>query len=647
MNGIGLFLFLLGIYLAGLVSIGWYFNQKQLSVTDFWLAGRSIGPAATGFSAAASWLTAGGILAVIGFYMLSGMGSIWGFVAPNVLALLIISVLVKKIKNLPAITQPELLEQRYSSAMRAPVAGIITIVMILFAVADIKGFAFLLQVFYGLSPVYAAVIVAVAVSVYVTLGGFSAVVWTDMVQFLFLATFTLTLAGITATAAITGGEGIAAGMSFTDLLSHVPAWWWNPLSIGIPMVLVFVLAIIPGWISEQDPWQRVWAARDEPSARRGMILGSFLVVVVFGACAVIAISLNALYPAIAEKGFPMGMAEAEPALLNFIVEGGFSHLGIALCAIGLAAAAMSCADTFAASGASCISRDLFQRYLKPDATMGEMMAVNRVSVLIIVLAATAGSFLINSIIDAIHIATFIASASYFFPLMGGLFWKRATRQGAIAALIVGAVSQIALVLVDLINTSPMAPPFLETLHPVFMGHGVIVGMALSGLAFIGVSLLTPAPSTVKLAPFFKDEAEKLAQLDANTVDETHPDYLEFIEGVHAISRGARVRLHMRMLISRPLEWKSAVQALTEANSTWVAPSGRDAVYRLSRSDLLACIRLTRGQDEMEIWFEAEPLQSDVSDQKKQMYIAFNEVSGILDELGICLENPAREVLAAA
>ena len=99
------------------------------------------------------------------------MGSIWAFVAPNIVALLVIAVLVGKIKNLPAITQPELLEQRYGSSVRWPVALIITVVMILFAVADVTGLSLVLQVFYGLDPLYAAAIVAIAVSLYVTLGG--------------------------------------------------------------------------------------------------------------------------------------------------------------------------------------------------------------------------------------------------------------------------------------------------------------------------------------------------------------------------------------------------------------------------------------------------------------------------------------------
>ncbi|MCL7415410.1 MAG: sodium:solute symporter family protein [ANME-2 cluster archaeon] len=637
MDGYQIFLILLTIYLLGLVSVGWYFTKKQKSVTDFWLAGRQIGPKAIGFSAAASWLTAGGILAVIGFYMLLGMGSIWGFVAPNILALLIIALLVGRIKNLPSITQPELLEQRYSSAMRAPLGLIIAIVMILFAVADIKGLALVLEVFYGLSPLYAALIVALAVSVYVTLGGLSAVVWTDVIQFTFLAIFTIAMAALAVGAATSGAVGVPA-ISVSELFGNVDSTWWNPISIGIPMVLIFIIAIIPGWMTEQDPWQRVWAARDKRSAKQGMMLGSMLILVVFAACAVIAIGLNSIYPEIAQMGFPMGMGEAEPALLRFIVES-FSPLVIALSAIGLAAAAMSCADTFATSGASCLSRDIYQRFIKPDATMKQMLVVNRVSVLIIIFSATVASFFIHSIIDAIHIATFIASASYFFPLMGGLYWKRATKEGAFAGMIIGAVSQIALIVYDLVNTPPMAPPYLETVSPVLMNHGVVVGLSLSAVTFFGVSLLTKPSSQVNLAPFFKEEAEKLAQKDEKLVDETDPEYIGFLELVDEKVTGERSHLHLHLRASENLDWNETVEKLKSTYPAWVTTSGPDSVYRLTHADMLSCVLISRGTNADEIWMAAEPRVESVEAHKKEFFIAYGEVASVLDQMGIMLLNP--------
>ena len=490
MQAYPLFLVVLFIYILFLVVSGLYFNRKSKSQVDFWLAGRSAGPVSIGFSAAASWLTAGGILAVVGFYMLLGMGSIWGFVAPNIIALFLIAFFVRKIRSLPAMTQPELLEMRYGPHLRLPVAIIITIVMILFAVSDIKGFAMVLQVFYGVCELHAALIVGLAVAIYVTLGGLSAVMATDVVQFICLAFFILVM-----TVAVLSGAGSASGLTVGQMVAEMPDGWWNPCVIGLPLVAISLVAIVPGWITEQDPWQRVWAARDDQSARSGMLIGCVLVALVFTGCALIAVGLNRIYPEIARAGFPMGMAKAEPALLQYIMDIHLSKFTLALAAVALATAAMSCTDTFAASGASCIARDIFKGVLVPDADEQQMQTVSRISVLVIVALATAGSFFIHSIIDAIHIATFIASASYFFVLMGGLYWKGATAAGAKASLWTGFCIQTGLVVLDLSKTPPMAPSFLESIHPVLMGHGVIAAMAAAGLVFVLVSLATaPKPS---------------------------------------------------------------------------------------------------------------------------------------------------------
>ncbi|MFP4655149.1 MAG: sodium:solute symporter [Methanohalobium sp.] len=634
MEGYQIFLIMLAVYLAILVSIGWYFTKRQKSITDFWLAGRNIGSIGIGFSAAASWLTAGTLLSVIGLYLLNGMGSIWEFVVPNILALLIIAVLVSRIKHLPAITQPELLEQRYSNAIRAPVAAIITIVMILFAVADIKGFALVLEVFFGLSPIYAAAIVAIAVSIYVTLGGLSAVVWTDVIQFTFLSLFVIVMAVITVGAATSGAFEASPALTASDVFRNVDSSWWNPFSVGIPFALIFLIAIIPGWITEQDPWQRVWAAKDRKSARFGMTLGAFLIAVVFSACAVIALGLNSLYPDIAEAGFPAGMAQAETALLQFITSS-FSTVVVGLCAIGLAAAAMSCTDTFATSGASCVSRDIFQRFIKPDATMKQMLVVNRISVLFIVATATITSFFITSILDAIHIATFIASASYFFPLMGGIYWKRATKEGAIAGLIVGAIVQISLTVIDLANTAATDPqPYLQTIHPILRSHGVIVGMSLSAIAFFGVSLITQRSSNVNLAPFFKESAKELSMYYAKEIDESDPEYTKFLNMVEEKVVGERAHLHLSIETSATINWNKFVNQLKSTYPAWVTSTGYDSVYRLTHADMLQCISITRGNTEKDIWFASEPEVEYINNQRKELFVAYKEVVDSLDRIGI-------------
>jgi SSS family solute:Na+ symporter len=621
MNGYPIFMVLLSGYIIILVATGYYFNKRQISLREFLLAGKRAGAISIGFSAAASWLTAGALLAVTGFFILLGMGSVWGFVAPNILALLIIAFFVKKIKSIPAMTQPELLEIRYGSFLRTPVALIIIVVMILFAVADIKGFAMVLQVFYGISSIHAALIVGLSVAVYVTMGGLSAVITTDVIQFLCLSFFVLLMSFL-----VLGGATDVSGQSVTQMVTSLDGSWWNPMSIGLPMVLIFSVAIIPGWITEQDPWQKVWAARDVTSARAGMVLGSLLVAVVFAGCALIALGLQVIYPDIAGMGFPMGMSKAEPALLNFIMAQNYSDIMIALCAVALATAAMSCADTFAASGASCIARDIYQRQFNQAASMKQMLTVNRLSVLFIIVCATVGSFFINSIIDAIHIATFIASASYFFVLMGGMYWQRGTAEGATASMITGFLSQCAMVIYDLMYTPAGAPPALELIHPLLMGHGVIVGMAASGIVYVGVSLMTAPSPTYRLAPFFKEKAKEL------TEDRVVHDVESFLPATHSfveVIQGSQVYLQVSVDLPVNMAWQDFINLMSATHGHWISFSGAESIRRCTRPDIFSCASLIRGEAAANAWIEIEGTTCTLKELKREVVAAYSEVETTL------------------
>ena len=624
MDGYSIFVVLLAGYIGLLVATGYYFNKRQNSLREFLLAGRRAGPMAIGFSAAASWLTAGALLAVVGFFMLLGMGSVWGFVVPNILALLIIALLVKKIRSIPAMTQPELLEIRYGSFLRVPVALIIIVVMILFAVADIKGFAMVLQIFYGISTTQAALIVGLSVAVYVTLGGLSAVIATDTIQFLLLSAFILVMSVL-----VMGNAGDVSGLSVTQMIGSMDGSWWNPLSIGMPMVLIFTIAIIPGWISEQDPWQKIWAARDVKSARIGMVFGSLMVTLVFGGCAIIALGLQKVFPEIAGMGFPMGMAKAEPALLTFIMGQNYPDIMVALCAVALAAAAMSCADTFAASGASCIARDIYQRQVNPGASMKEMLMVNRLGVLLIIGCATLGSFFIDSIIDAIHIATFIASASYFFALMGGMYWRRGTAAGAAASMIIGFITQCVLIYCDLSMTQAGAPPYLETLHPALMGHGVIAAMCLSGLAYVMVSLATAPVAMSRLAPFFPDQARLLVANVAVTGNGARlPETDVLVEDID----GERVYLRMSLELPENLSWREIVRLMTVTNNHWLAMGGEESVRRCTRADMFSCVTLIRGEQKNGGWLEVEGASNALQELKNEVAMAYDEITAVLSNI---------------
>ncbi|MEI8003092.1 MAG: sodium:solute symporter family protein [Methanothrix sp.] len=624
MDAYSLFLIFLAVYIAVLMGIGLYFSSRQKSVTDFWLAGRELGPIIIGFSAASAWITASALLLATGLFLLIGVGSIWIWVFPNIAGLIIIAAISGRIKNIPALTQPELMEIRYDPMIRAPVAVAVTIMMILFSVTDFIGFKLVLGTFFGIDPFYAVTIMAVSVALYVSVGGFRAVVWTDVVQYLLLAGLAIYVA------ALALDLSAAKGVTLLAAASALGTDWWDPLLLGGLMgALVFLVALLPGWVAEQDPWQKIWAARDERSAKRGLLLGSALLALVYLCCFLTAIGLSVLYPR------PTGEVEAEMLYLKLISDNVPGWL-LALLTIGFAAASMSCTDTFATSAASCISRDLIQRHLRPAATMKEMLVINRILVVIIIAIAAAIALYANSIVDAVIIATVIGTTSYFFPIIGGLYWKRATRWGAMAALIAGGGTQILLISYEQFwRKQP-----LDSISPYLTEHGVLVGLTLSALFFVGVSLATRPQPDIRLAVFFPDIAEKVFCRDLPRADRKSVRYQEIVSLIEEKTAGERS--HLNLAIGHcaaceggqeKLPWERFVERLTKSYPLWFTPTGSHIVYRLSQADMLACVKIVRG-DTSHIWLSAEPRREQTQRLKDELFLAYEEIDEALASLGM-------------
>ena len=625
MDAYSFFLVFLAIYIAVLLGIGLYLSRRQKSVTDFWLAGRELGPISIGFSAASAWITASALLLATGLFLLIGIGSIWIWVFPNIAGLVIIAAISGRIKNIPALTQPELMEIRYDPMIRAPVALAVTIMMILFSVTDFIGFKLVLGTFFGIEPFFAIAIMAVSVALYVSVGGFRAVVWTDIVQYILLAGLAVYVASLTLDLSARKGVSLIAASSMlgTD--------WWDVFLLGGLMgALVFLVALLPGWVAEQDPWQKIWAARDEGSAKRGLLLGAALLALVYFCCLLTAIGLSVLYPR------PAGEVEAEMLYLRVISDNVPGWL-LGLLTIGFAAASMSCTDTFATSGASCISRDLIQRHLWPTATMKEMLVVNRILVVLMIGISALIALNVNSIMDAVIIATVIGTTSYFFPIIGGLYWKRATKWGAMAALIAGGGMQILLVSYEQFW---LRQP-LDSISPLLTEHGVLVGLALSAIFFVGVSLVTRPAEDIRLAPFFSEVAEKVFDRGLPEVDKKRASYHKIIMQIEEKTAGDRSHLNLTIahanidsaVVPEELKWKPFVEKLKDMHSSWFTPTGSHIVYRLSQADMLACVKMVRS-DSSQIWLSAEPRREQNERQKDELFLAYGEVEDALREFGM-------------
>jgi len=175
------------------------------------------------------------------------------------------------------------------------------------------------------------------------------------------------------------------------------------------------------------------------------------------------------------------LATPEIAGLPYVISG--------LVAAGGMAAAMSTADGLLLAIANALSHDMYYKIIDPLADTKKRLIVARVLLIVIgALGAFIASLKLTSILGAVAWAFDFAMSGLFFPLVLGIWWKRANRAGALAGMFFGLVSGTA---------------YLIYVAPAFMGNdpwmGIdnlrfgIIGASVSLVAMVAVSLMTEEP----------------------------------------------------------------------------------------------------------------------------------------------------------
>jgi cation/acetate symporter len=172
------------------------------------------------------------------------------------------------------------------------------------------------------------------------------------------------------------------------------------------------------------------------------------------------------------------LATPEIAGLPYVISG--------LVAAGGMAAAMSTADGLLLAIANALSHDLYYKIIDPKADTRLRLIVARV-LLVVIGAAAAGiaTLQLTGILGAVAWAFCFAASGLFFPLVLGVWWKRANRPGAIAGMVAGFVAGSAY----LYYVYNGGTPWLGIDHLRF----AMIGMPVSLVAMVVVTLMTPAP----------------------------------------------------------------------------------------------------------------------------------------------------------
>jgi SSS family solute:Na+ symporter/sodium/proline symporter len=472
----------LGLYFVLMLGIGLYaYRESTSDVSGYILGGRRLGPAVASLSAGASDMSGWMLLGLPGAMYLSGLSSAWiaiGLFIGAFANYLIVAPRLRLHTQLArdALTIPDYFDKRFldrTRLLRVISSVVIVIFFTLYTSSGLVAGGKLFESAFGLDYGWGLMITAGVVMAYTLLGGFMAVSLTDFVQgcIMFVALVLVPIVALTHVGGVGGMadtvRGIDPGLlnlfEGATVISIVSAMAWGLGYFGQPHIIVRFMA--------------VRSVRDIPMMRNiGM---SWMLVTLLGA---LGTGLAGL--AYASR---TGLEVSDPETIFILLSDVLFHplvTGFLLAAI--LAAIMSTISSQLLVSSSSLTEDFYAVFLRKAASQKELVTVGRLTVLAVAVAAGALAWNPQNSVLGLVSQAWAGFGAAFGPLVIlSLTWKRMTRDGALAGMIVGAATVL---------FWTWAPVLADGGKLSSVIYEIVPGFILSFLAIVVVSLMGKAPT---------------------------------------------------------------------------------------------------------------------------------------------------------
>ena len=473
-------------YFAVVFGIGAYFFRQGRTSEGYFLAGRNVGWVAVGASLFATNISSEHFIGLAGSGASSGL-AVGHFEWLAVLMCMTLGWLfVPFYLRSGVVTMPEFLERRYGPACRWYLTSVSVVAYILTKVSvSLYAGAIVLRHVAGWDFYTSAVVMVLATGVYTVIGGLAAVIYTELLQAVVLlaGAITLTIIGLNEAGGF-GAVRAAVPPDFFHMIKPMsdPNFPWTGIFFGAPILGIWY------WCTDQVIVQRVLSARGEGHARGGALFCGLLKILPVFILVLPGLIARTLYPDVRGD-------EAYPTLVTRLLPPGM--IGFMVAAL-MAALMSSLAATFN-SASTLVTFDVYRK-LRPRATEARLVQVGRlVTVAMVVLGMLWVPF-ITRLSSEVFIYLQSVQAYISPPIAAvflfGVFWPRATRQGAFSALITGAVVGGARFFFELNRDAAFVSgsPLLSGLVAINFLHFAILIFAVSVVVLVAVSLATaPEP----------------------------------------------------------------------------------------------------------------------------------------------------------
>ena len=493
------------IYFIVVVTIGFaYARRSNSSSSNYFLGGRKVGPWFTALSAEASDMSGYLLMGLPGLAYFSGAADVgWtaiGLALGTYLNWLLVAKRLRRYSERAndAFTLPGFFSSRFHDEQKNTVGTVAAlIILVFFCVYCGSCFVTCGKLFhslFGLDYTVMMVFGAIIVFLYTMIGGYLSVVATDFVQgcLMFFALAVVVIGSITMSGGVdntvaflkdipgylsmtqtatplldeSGTQIVKNGMPLFDvpaeygLLTIISTMSWGLGYFGMPQVLVRFMGI-----------------RSDKEIRTSRRIAIIWVVISMFCAVMIGLIGRYLIP---DQLLTASAAENIFVVLSRIMLPSF------VCGIvvsGILAASMSSASSYLLITGSSVAENIFRGVFKKDATDNQVLIVSRITLAVVLLFGIAVAWNENSVIFTVVSYAWAGLGASFGPLMlFSLYWRRTTKQGAIAGMVSGAIMVI------------VWHNFIKPLGGVVGIYELLPAFLTSCLFIVVVSLLTREPS---------------------------------------------------------------------------------------------------------------------------------------------------------
>jgi len=423
------------VYLLVTIAIGLWAAKRVKNSADFAIAGRRLPLVMIVTTTFATWFGSEVVLGIPAKFVGGGLGSVVEDPFGAGTCLILVGIFfAAKLYRMTLLTISDFFRERYGRSVEIVCSLIIMLSYLGWVSAQVTALGLVFNLLSGgaISIPVGMVIGVVSVLAYTLFGGMWSVALTDFIQMIILVVG-LSILAVFAGGLAGGADKVVALAVSRDMFNFLPEPSFKDVVFFIAAAITMMLGSIP----QQDVFQRVMSADSEKSASRGAIIGGALYILfafvpmflVVSALIIMPEQADALIKEDPQKVLPTLVMEKMPFIMQVLFFG------------ALLSAIKSCASATLLAPSVTFVENIWRQF---NPHMSDKQELKTMRITVLLFSALVLLYAIKmqgtSIYEMVSGAYQVTLVGAFVPLTFGLYWKRATTQGALFSIVLGLLT---------------------------------------------------------------------------------------------------------------------------------------------------------------------------------------------------------------